>query len=115
MVPILEETRKSIQEKVGVTSSRTLAISLNPLPPINIFVAGGFKARNRSNHLRHSTTGGERYSSFGQLYQILISQVEERMTRTTYRNFLASEMYLAYIQAQQVAIQLLLSSCHDPD
>merc|ERR1719187_628551 len=24
------------------------------------------------------------------------------MTRTTYRNFLASEMYLAYIQAQQV-------------
>ena len=31
MVPILEETRKSIQEKVGVTSSRTLAISLNPL------------------------------------------------------------------------------------
>ena len=60
MVPILEETRKSIQEKVGVTSSRTLAISLNPLPPIKIFVAGGFKARNRSNHLRHSTTGGER-------------------------------------------------------
>ena len=33
MVPILEETRKSIQEKVSVTSSRTLAISLNPLCP----------------------------------------------------------------------------------
>ena len=59
MVPILEETRKSIQEKVGVTSSRTLAISLNPLL-ISIFVAGGFKARNRSNHLRHGATGGER-------------------------------------------------------
>ena len=31
MVPIQEETRKSIQEKVSLTSSRTLAISLNPL------------------------------------------------------------------------------------
>ena len=31
MVPIQEETRKSIQEKVSLTSSRTLAISLNHL------------------------------------------------------------------------------------
>ena len=29
-------------------------------------------------------------------------QVEERMTRTTYRNFLASDMYLSYIQSAQV-------------
>ena len=30
-------------------------------------------------------------------------EVEERMTRTTYRNFLASDMYLSYIQSAQVA------------
>ena len=29
-------------------------------------------------------------------------EVEERMTRTTYRNFLASDMYLSYIQSAQV-------------
>ena len=29
-------------------------------------------------------------------------EVEERMTRTTYRNFLTSEMYLSYIQNMQV-------------
>ena len=27
-------------------------------------------------------------------------EVEERMTRTTYRNFLTSDMYLAYIQVR---------------
>ena len=38
MVPIQEETRKSIQEKVSLTSSRTLAISLNPLCPQSNFL-----------------------------------------------------------------------------
>ena len=39
MVPIQEETRKLIQEKVSLTSSRTLAISLNhPLCLQSIFL-----------------------------------------------------------------------------
>ena len=33
------------------------------------------------------------------------------MTRTTYRNFLASEMYLAYIQSQQVDSHSTLLQC----
>ena len=33
------------------------------------------------------------------------------MTRTTYRNFLASEMYLAYIQAQQVGFNSTTLPC----
>ena len=33
------------------------------------------------------------------------------MTRTTYRNFLASEMYLAYIQAQQVEFISTMLQC----
>merc|ERR1719278_1311265 len=61
MVPILEETRKSIQEKVA------------------------------------SKMGTDQT-----IFDTAQQEVEERMTRTTYRNFLASEMYLAYIQAQQV-------------
>jgi len=61
MVPIQEETRKSIQEKVA------------------------------------SKLGTDQT-----IFDTAQQEVEERMTRTTYRNFLASEMYLAYIQAQQV-------------
>merc|ERR1719430_2089674 len=61
MVPIVEDTRKIIQDKIAEKS-------------------------RIDQHIFDSA-------------QI---EVEDRMTRTTYRNFLASEMYLAYIQAQQV-------------
>merc|ERR1719244_2116744 len=40
-------------------------------------------------------------------------EVEERMTRTTYRNFLASEMYLNYIQQMQTG-ESDLSAKHAP-
>jgi len=71
MVPILEETRKSIQEKVAAKTGTDQTI-----------------------------------------FDSAQQEVEERMTRTTYRNFLASEMYLAYIQAQQVGPESDFSPKH---
>merc|ERR1719209_2436205 len=71
MVPILEETRKSIQEKVAAKTGTDQTI-----------------------------------------FDTAQQEVEERMTRTTYRNFLASEMYLAYIQAQQVGPESDFSPKH---
>merc|ERR1719209_949957 len=71
MVPIVEETRKSIQEKVAAKSGTDQTI-----------------------------------------FDTAQQEVEERMTRTTYRNFLASEMYLAYIQAQQVGPESDFSPKH---
>ena len=38
-------------------------------------------------------------------------EVEDRMTRTTYRNFLASEMYLNYIQSMQTGESDLSAKC----
>ena len=37
------------------------------------------------------------------IFDMAHCEVEERMTRTTYRNFLASDMYLSYIQSAQVS------------
>ena len=37
------------------------------------------------------------------IFDMAQCEVEERMTRTTYRNFLASDMYLSYIQSAQVS------------
>ena len=59
VVPIAEETRKIIQEKIG------------------------------------SKDSGQDIFDTAQL------EVEDRMTRTTYRNFLASEAYLNYVQMMQ--------------
>ena len=40
-------------------------------------------------------------------------EVEERMTRTTYRNFLTSDMYLAYIQVRdQCSASISIISLH---
>ena len=37
------------------------------------------------------------------IFNMAQCEVEERMTRTTYRNFLASDMHLAYIQTAKMA------------
>ena len=60
LVPIGEETRKVISDKIGAKSGTDQTI-----------------------------------------FDTAQCEVEERMTRTTYRNFLASDMYLAYIQSAQ--------------
>jgi hypothetical protein len=65
VVPIAEETRKIIQEKIG------------------------------------SKDSGQDIFDTAQL------EVEDRMTRTTYRNFLASEAYLNYVQMMQTGETLL--------
>ncbi len=65
VVPIAEETRKVIQEKIG------------------------------------SKDSGQDIFDTAQL------EVEDRMTRTTYRNFLASEAYLNYVQMMQTGETLL--------
>eukprot|EP00092_Neocalanus_flemingeri_P012855 GFUD01013851.1.p1 GENE.GFUD01013851.1~~GFUD01013851.1.p1 ORF type:complete len:913 (+),score=250.55 GFUD01013851.1:418-3156(+) len=70
MVPIAEETRKVIQDKIGGKS----------LIDQHIFDSA----------------------------QI---EVEDRMTRTTYRNFLGSEMYLNYIQAMQTGESDFSAKC----
>ena len=59
-VPILEETRKVITDKIATKSDTDQTI-----------------------------------------FNMAQCEVEERMTRTTYRNFLASDMYLSYIQTAQ--------------
>merc|ERR1719369_2263527 len=70
MVPIVEDTRKIIQDKIGGKSQI-------------------------DQHIFDSA-------------QI---EVEERMTRTTYRNFLASEMYLNYIQSMQTGESDFSAKC----
>jgi len=70
MVPIVEDTRKIIQDKIGGKS----------LIDQHIFDSA----------------------------QI---EVEDRMTRTTYRNFLGSEMYLNYIQSMQTGESDLSAKC----
>jgi hypothetical protein len=65
VVPIAEETRKVIQEKIG------------------------------------SKDSGQDIFDTAQL------EVEDRMTRTTYRNFLASEAYLNYVQMMQTGESML--------
>merc|ERR1719312_859621 len=70
MVPIIEDTRKIIQDKIAEKS----------LIDQHIFDSA----------------------------QI---EVEERMTRTTYRNFLASEMYLNYIQSMQTGESDFSAKC----
>lgn len=70
-VPIHDDTRKSIQEKIAAKSNIDQ----------NIFDSAQL-------------------------------EVEDRMTRTTYRNFLASEMYLNYIQAQQIGPESDFSPKH---
>jgi len=69
VVPILEETRKVIQEKIGSKEA----------------------VDNR-------------------VFDAAQAEVEERMTRTTYRNFLSCELYLSYVQAAQAAGNLSVSS-----
>jgi len=70
MVPIVEDTRKIIQDKIGGKS----------LIDQHIFDSA----------------------------QI---EVEDRMTRTTYRNFLGSEMYLNYIQSMQTGESDFSAKC----
>merc|ERR1719228_1250347 len=70
MVPIVEDTRKIIQDKIAEKS-------------------------RIDQHIFDSA-------------QI---EVEERMTRTTYRNFLASEMYLNYIQSMQTGESDFSAKC----
>merc|ERR1719206_1500578 len=70
MVPIIEDTRKIIQDKIAEKS----------LIDQHIFDSA----------------------------QI---EVEDRMTRTTYRNFLASEMYLNYIQSMQTGESDFSAKC----
>jgi len=70
MVPIVEDTRKIIQDKIAEKS-------------------------RIDQHIFDSA-------------QI---EVEDRMTRTTYRNFLASEMYLNYIQSMQTGESDFSAKC----
>ncbi len=69
VVPIAEETRKIIQEKIAS---------------------------------KRGDMGQDIFDS-AQL------EVEDRMTRTTYRNFLASEAYLNYVQLMQTGVQMLVT------
>merc|ERR1719495_2615898 len=70
MVPIIEETRKVIQEKIG-------------------------EKNQVSKHI----------------FDAAQLEVEDRMTRTTYRNFLGSEMYLNYIQSMQTGESDFSAKC----
>merc|ERR1719228_1263524 len=70
MVPIVEDTRKIIQDKIG----------------------------GKSQIDQH-------------IFDAVQIEVEERMTRTTYRNFLASEMYLNYIQSMQTGESDFSAKC----
>merc|ERR1719228_2250163 len=70
VVPIAEETRKVISDKIGT--------------------------KNEMNQ---------------QIFDIAQEEVEDRMTRTTYRNFLASEMYLNYVQLMQTGESDFSAKC----
>lgn len=70
VVPIAEETRKVISEKIG--------------------------SKNEMNQ---------------QIFDGAQEEVEDRMTRTTYRNFLTSELYLNYVQSMQTGESDFSAKC----